>query len=327
MLNETNLSRTDLNLLVLFQAVMNAGHVGRAAQKLNLTSSAVSHGLGRLRLLFNDPLFLRTPKGVVPTERATQLAAPIADILARVSKVVSTAEPFDPAISRRTFTIGAPDAVMAVVLPPLLKALRHAAPNVDIRMRQLLPPHGSRTSENAWAPALAELDARTIDIAIAPMKDIPARFAMQSLYEEDFIVVSRTGHPYAKSPSLEKFCEMQHVLVSLTGDSHGFVDTLLAQRGVARRVALTVPNFMLALAMLAETDFIAAMPRRLVEVHAKQFGLKGTEAPMPLRSDPLRAVTSKASLNDAGVAWLFGLLRDTQPTKRLMRGQKRRTDA
>ncbi|ARP99877.1 LysR family transcriptional regulator [Pseudorhodoplanes sinuspersici] len=327
MLNETNLSRTDLNLLVLFQAVMNEGHVGRAAQKLNLTASAVSHGLGRLRLLLNDPLFLRTPKGVVPTERATQLAAPIADILARVSQVVSTAEPFDPAISRRTFTIGAPDAVMAVVLPPLLKALRFAAPHVDVRMRQLLPPHGSRTSEDAWSPALAELDARTIDIAIAPVKDIPARFVGQSLYEENFIVVSRTGHPYAKSPSLEKFCEMQHLLVSLTGDSRGFVDDLLVQRGAARRVVLTVPNFMLALAILAETDFIAAMPRRLAEIHAKQFGLTCTEAPMPLRSDPLRAVASKASLTDAGVAWLFGLLRNMLPARRPMRMQKRRTNA
>jgi DNA-binding transcriptional LysR family regulator len=119
MLNEIDLSRTDLNLLVLFQVVLEERHVGRAAERLNLTPSAVSHGLGRLRQLLNDPLFLRTPKGVVPTARATDLAGPIADVLARVRSVISTAEPFDPARSTRRFTIGAPDGTAAVFLLPL----------------------------------------------------------------------------------------------------------------------------------------------------------------------------------------------------------------
>src|SRR6185436_14718837 len=111
MLNRIDLSRADLNLLVLFEAVLEERHVGRAAERLNLSSSAVSHGLGRLRRLLNDPLFLKTPKGVVPTARATELAEPIADILARVRSVISTAAPFDPASSSRRFTIGAPDGV------------------------------------------------------------------------------------------------------------------------------------------------------------------------------------------------------------------------
>src|SRR6188474_3982581 len=97
MLNKIDLSRADLNLLALFEVVLEERHVGRAAERLRLTPSAVSHGLGRLRRMLNDPLFLRTPKGVVPTARATELAAPVADILARVRAVVSFAEPFDPA--------------------------------------------------------------------------------------------------------------------------------------------------------------------------------------------------------------------------------------
>src|SRR5919108_2458436 len=101
MLNEIDLSRTDLNLLVLFEVVLKEQHVGRAARKLNLSPSAVSHGLGRLRRLLNDPLFLRTPKGVVPTARATELAAPIADVLARIRGVMATAAPFDPSTSTR----------------------------------------------------------------------------------------------------------------------------------------------------------------------------------------------------------------------------------
>jgi DNA-binding transcriptional LysR family regulator len=139
MLHEIDLSRADLNLLVLFEAVMEARHVGRAAARLNLSPSAVSHALGRLRALLGDPLFLRTPKGVVPTERAERLAPEIADILARVRGVVASAEPFDPACSTRRFVVGAPDAVSAVLLPSLLRRLEREAPGVDLSVRQLLP--------------------------------------------------------------------------------------------------------------------------------------------------------------------------------------------
>jgi hypothetical protein len=128
MLNEIDLSRTDLNLLVLFEAVLRESHVGRAADRLSLTPSAVSHGLGRLRRLLNDPLFLKTPKGVVPTARAIALQGPVSDALARVRSIVSSAGPFDPATSTRRFTIGAPDGASAVFLPSLLADLRRSAP-------------------------------------------------------------------------------------------------------------------------------------------------------------------------------------------------------
>src|SRR5262245_45343322 len=130
MLHKTDLTRADLNLLVLFEVVLKERHVGRAAERLNLSPSAVSHGLGRLRRLLNDPLCLRTPKGVVRTARGPELAEPIADVLGRVRSVISTAEPFDPATSRRRFTLGAPDAASAVVLPPLLAKLRRTAPGI-----------------------------------------------------------------------------------------------------------------------------------------------------------------------------------------------------
>ena len=312
MLNQIDLSRADLNLLFLFEVVLDERHVGRAAERLNLSPSAVSHGLGRLRRLLNDPLFLRTPKGVVPTARATELAAPIADILARVRNVVAIAEPFDPATSTRRFTIGAPDGVSAVVLPPLLAGLQRLAPHIDISVRQLLPPQGTATFGRAWQPALDELETRTIDIAIVPLSEIPARFAEQILYEEEFVIASRADHPYAKAPTLDRFCEMRHLLVSLTGDAHGFVDDALAKRGLARRIALTVPNFMMALAIIAETDLIAALPKQFVARHAARFGVVGTKAPLSPRLDQIRAVASKSAMMDAGVAWLFGVLRDTQ---------------
>src|SRR5215213_6747848 len=305
MLNETDLSRTDLNLLVLFQTVLEERHVGRAAERLNLTLSAVSHGLGRLRRLLNDPLFLRTPKGVVPTARATDLAGPIADVLARVRSVISTAEPFDPARSTRRFTIGAPDGVSAVFLPLLLAELRQSAPDINISVRQLLPPPGERSPERAWRSAFAELEARAMDIAIIPTDHIPARFDQRCVYEEDFVVAMRAGHSFADNPTLERYCEMQHLVVSHGGDPYGIVDDVLAQQGRSRRVALTVPNFMFALAVLAETDLISALPRRFVAMHAARFGVLGLDAPLPLVNSRLNAVAPKVAMMDAGLAWLF----------------------
>jgi DNA-binding transcriptional LysR family regulator len=313
MLNETDLSRVDLNLLVLFETVFEQRHVARAAERLNLSPSAISHGLGRLRRLLNDPLFLRTPKGVVPTARAMELAEPVADILARIRSVVALAGPFDAATSRRCFRIGAPDAVSAVILPGLLSLIAGAAPGIDLRVRHLLPPAGAKTLERAWGPALAELETRALDIAILPVHDLPARFVGRTLHEEDFVIAMRAGHPFGEMPTLDRFCEMQHLVVSLSGDAHGFVDDALARRGRSRRVTLTVPNFMMALPVIAETDLLAALPRQLVARHGARFGLRSVEAPLPLRRDPIRAVATQAALMDAGVAWLYAMLQRIHP--------------
>lgn len=324
MLNETDLSRADLNLLVLFDIVFEERHVGRAAGRLRLSPSAISHGLGRLRRLFGDPLFLRTPKGVVPTARAMELAAPISDILAGARRVVSTAAPFDAFTSRRRFTIGAPDGVSAVFLAPLLVKLSSKAPGVDISVRQLLPAPGETAPERAWTFAFGDLEARAMDIAVIPSDDIPVRFHQRTLYEEDFVIAMRAGHPFACDPSLARFCDMQHLVVSLTGDPQGFVDLHLKQQGLSRRIALTVPNFSFALAVLAETDLISALPRRLVAMHARRFGINYVDAPLPLPRFRLNAVASKAALMDAGMNWLFGVL-VVPPNQKHRPPRKRRT--
>lgn len=307
MLNEIDLSRADLNLLCLFEVVLAERHIGRAAEKLNLTPSAVSHGLGRLRRLLHDPLFLRTPKGVVPTARAIELSASIADILARVRGVLSIAEPFAAVRSTRRFTIGAPDGVSAVILDPLLAKLRKQAPRIDVSLRQLLPAQGETSPERVWRMALADLESRSLDVAIIPSDVIPTRFARRCVYEERFVVAARKGHPFAKNPTLESYCQMQHLVVSQSGDPHGFVDELLAKEGRSRRIGLTVPNFMLALAVLAESDFVGALPERFVSLHAKRFGILSLDMPLRLAPYRLNAVTSKAAMMDAGVAWMFDL--------------------
>jgi DNA-binding transcriptional LysR family regulator len=301
-------------------------HVGRSAERLNLTASAVSHGLKRLRALLGDPLFLRTPRGVVPTDRANELAPAIADVLARIRSVLASAEPFDPARSTRRFLIAAPDGVAAVFLPPLLAALARAAPGIDIGINQLLPREGEMSPDLAWNEALAALDQRATDIAVIPHHRFPARFLSRPLFGEDFVVALRDGHPYAADPSLENYCAQKHLVVSHTADPHGFVDTALAARGLSRRVALTVPNFMLALATLADTDLVSALPRTFVATHAGRFGVIGTEPPFPLFHSALNIVIPHVAMMDAGLAWLVETLSGTAaalPPSRPVRSRRR----
>lgn len=307
MLNEIDLSRIDLNLLVLFEVVMAERHVGRSAARLHLSASAISHGLARLRHVLHDPLFLKHPKGVVPTDRALDVSAPIADILARVRSVVASAEGFDPRSSARRFTIGAPDAVFPIVLPPLLAALGKAAPKVDLRMRTLLPQ-----------VALASLDAREVDVLVEPLVDIPPRFAATQLYEEEFAIAMRKGHPLGPKPTLAQYCAASHVLVSTTGDPHGNVDAELEALGRARRVAATVPTFMSALALVADTDLLAAVPRR-AGAFAARLGIVLVSPPPPLAAlgrSSISVITTKAALADAGVAWLFRTIVGCMPSSR-----------
>jgi DNA-binding transcriptional LysR family regulator len=320
MLNEIDLSRTDLNLLVVFEAVMRERHVGRAAEALNLTASAVSHGLKRLRLLLDDPLFLKTPRGVVPTQRAEDLAPGIADVLARVRNIIASSEPFDPAGSNRRFLIGAPDGISSVLLPPLLAELARQSPGVDIGLRQLLPKEGEATLALAWRDSLLALEGRAMDVAILPLHEVPARFLSVDLFSEDFVIAARRDHPYLRRPGLEHYRAQQHLVVSHAGDPRGFIDVMLESQGLSRRVALTVPNFMFALAALAETDLIAALPRRFVEMHGSRFGVRSVPPPVDLTPYAISLIVPHVAMMDAGIAWLvetIGTLSPRAGTRRL----------
>ena len=101
-----------------------------------------------------------------------------------------------------------------------------------------------------------------MDIAIVPSDDIPSRFEKRCVYDEEFVIAMRDRHPFADDPSLARYCEMQHLVVSESGDPYGFIDELLAKQGLSRRIAMTVQNFMFALAVIAESDFISVLPRR-----------------------------------------------------------------
>ena len=147
-----------------------------------------------------------------------------------------------------------------------------------------------------------------MDIAIIPFDDIPARFHRRTLYEEDFVVAMRARHPFGKAPTLDRYCEMQHLVVSHGGDAHGFVDRVLEKQGRSRRIALTVPNFMFALAVIAETDLVSALPRDSPPCTRRVSG--SCRWKRLCRSDRFRLNGGRPEGgNDGpGLAWFFNVL-------------------
>jgi DNA-binding transcriptional LysR family regulator len=134
------------------------------------------------------------------------------------------------------------------------------------------------------------------------------RFHKRTLYQEDFVIAARAGHPFRKTARLRNYCDMQHLVVSHTGDAYGFVDIELARQGLSRRVALTVPNFAFALGVLAESDLVSALPRRFVELHGARFGIVAIKAPLALPRFAINLVLPKVALMDAGLAWLVTVI-------------------
>jgi DNA-binding transcriptional LysR family regulator len=234
--------------------------------------------LGRLRRLLNDPLFLRTPKGVVPTARATELAEPVADILARVRRIVSTAEPFDPAKSTRRFILGAPDAISAVLLPPLLADLRRTAPGIDIGVRQVEPQRATASPPRGTRRARLRRCGRSV-------RRYPARFAAHHR-RRGFRGRDAPRPSVAAAPTLERYCEMPHLVTSQTGTTHAYVDRSLPATG-SPAGRPDGSELHAGAGLVAETDFVVAMPKTFVATHGPRFGVTSVEAPVPLiGSDP-----------------------------------------
>lgn len=294
-MNEINISRIDLNLLVVFDAVFKARSVTNAAGVLNLTPSAVSHGLNRLRLLMDDPLFARVPKGVVPTEMAIRIAPDVRQFLSDAEFIFSRRRRFDPRTSSREFVIGVTDAIASVIMPRLLNYLMQYAPDVRLNIRPL-----------QYDTLEAQLDQREMDIALSHEAPNATRFETIGLYQERFSVITRRDHPFATERTLTAYCSHSHVLVSPKGDAIGFVDSELERLGKSRRISAVVPNFFLALAILRSTDLIATLPDTLAAEYVDDLGLVRVPAPLPLQEFSIQAVVPKIMLADEAVKWLVG---------------------
>lgn len=251
-----DLRRLDLNLLVLFDAVMQERNVTRAAQRLFLTQSAVSNAMARLRLQLGDELFLRGAGKLRPTPRALELAPVVHGLLDELKRTLDPPR-FDPATARQAFTIATSDYFTAVVAPALFRLIDREAPGVDVR----IIPTGGRTFEL--------LDEGGADVACTAWTDPAERYGAELLLEEDYVCVVRRGHPFAsKPPSVAQYAKAKHVLVTPRGDARGFIDEQLAERGLTRRVVMTVNHFAAAPMIVAGGDAVLTVPSLIATLYA-----------------------------------------------------------
>jgi len=293
-MNQIDLRRADLNLLVVFEALLAERHVGRAAIRLALTQSATSHALGRLRNLFKDPLFVRHPKGVEPTAHALALAPAVADILNRVQSLVASPT-FNPNVSCN-FTIATIDLTLPTIIVPLIEHLRRVAPAINIRIVPLVREY-----------VAAAFDRQEIDIAILNFPNPPKRLVRFPVLKDRYVGIARRNHPLLKRKSLtpKAYADLPHLLFSPRGDPKGIVDQPLAQLGgLTRRVVMTIPHVSAVPSIVASTDLVAVIAERLARLYARQHGLVLFELPIKLPDFTISVLTSIARKSDPALKWL-----------------------
>jgi DNA-binding transcriptional LysR family regulator len=271
-IDHINLSRIDLNLLVALDALLTEHSVTRAAARVGLGQSAMSHNLGRLRALFGDELLTRGADGMRPTPRALALADPVRVTLAQIQAAVLQREAFDPSTAERTFRIGLADSIEVAVIPGLLTRLRNVAPSVSLRLRSI-----NRLG------ILEDLDTGTLDLGIGVFDLGQIHHKRRALYPDSFLCLFNPALLNFPVPvSLEDYLSVPHVLTSLTEDAHGAVDEALAKLKLKRRIVLTTPGFLAVPFVVRRAPVITTMPSRLARYFADAFGLATSPAPIEL---------------------------------------------
>lgn len=307
----------DLNLLRIFDALATEGNATRAARRVGLSQPAFSHALKRLRHMLGDPLFVRVPRGMAPTPRATELAPLVRDVLERADRL---AQPrgFEPATCAHTFRIATTDYFEHVAFPRLALELQRLAPQATIVSR---PTDGD-------LPKAALYDG-SLHLAIAGFfGELPEGFFQQRLFDETFTCVVREGHPVVKKRlSLAQYTKLSHVLISPGGDLHGVVDERLAALGRERHVAVGASSFLSPASIVAESDLILTAPRRLAKAYQRALPLRLVEPPLELPGFTVLQVWHERQHADPAHRWLRQLVarvcHEGEPSRRTPRYRKR----
>lgn len=299
-IDDTHVRRLDLTLLIVFDALLQSGKMSTVGRDLGMTQSAVSHAVGRLRRIFDDPLFVRKGAGVVPTARARQLGGPIGEALAAVRGAVRLGRGFDLATTGRNFSVAALDSVIGAIAPPLIRAIGETAPRCRVLFRTL-----GRTETEAGVLA------GTIDVAVGVFPAPPDPLTTTAVVHEDYLVTARRDHPrIGATLDLDTYCGLHHILVSPSGDARGSVDGVLERLGRQRRVIGVVPQFVSAFMVVATSDAVVTAPSKVALKLARAFGLATHPLPMPVPGFELAILRHRASLSDPAIDWLVGRIED-----------------
>lgn len=287
----------DLDQLRVFDHLHRERHLTRAARQVGLSQPAMSRALGRLREAFGDPLFVRTPRGMLPTPRAEQLAPEIRDLLQRASALVRPPD-LDLATLDRAFVIGSVDFLEADLIPRLAALLAREAPRASITSRPL---------DGGASEALA---SGRFDLAIGVRPTLPADAMTTHLFDDDFVCAVRGDHPTVKrSLSLARFVALSHVLIAPRGEPGSPVDAALSQQGLSRRIAVRTHTFLSAPLIVAQTDLVLTGPRRVLVPMAEPYRLRLFPPPVTLRSFAVHQAWHARVHQDPTHAWFRGAVK------------------
>lgn len=290
-MNRNELRKADINLMVVFEALMQERNLTRAAEKLFLAQPTVSAALARLRTMFNDPLLIRVGNRMEPSARVEEVIKHLTPALDAMSVALSLAHDFDPATSKMTFRIGLSDDVESGLLPPLLRALRVEAPHIVIVVQHV----------DYWRiPDL--LASGEVTVGISQTKGLPANAKRKVLRTMQARVLR--ADPSQTPLSLDEFCARPHVQISPTANVHGVVDDWLKEINRTRKVVLSVPQFSSLPSILANTDLLACCPDYAAQALTGWGNL--TAEPLPFETAPLELAMVWLSTTDSDPAerWL-----------------------
>ncbi len=294
------LSDIDLNQLVLFQQLMVERRVSKVAETLGLTQPAVSNTLAKLRRQFGDDLFVRTPKGMMPTPFAEQLAEPIGYALGMIHSGLNQQSRFDPASVKRSVTVGMTDIGEIVFLPQLVERLRLQAPGVSLS-----------TVRTTATNLREDMEAGKVDLAVGPLPQLKAGFFQRRLFRQRYVCLFRQGHALdRKRLTLADFKAAEHLIIVSAGTGHGKVDDLIRRAGVERTVRLTVPHFVSVGHILKRSDMVATVTERLAESLAEPFGLSFRPHPVALPEVAINVFWHAKVHRSPAHQWLRGVLFD-----------------
>jgi DNA-binding transcriptional LysR family regulator len=296
--NVVDLSRVNLNLLVALDALLTDASVTRAAARLGVTQSALSHTLRQLREVFDDMLLVRGRGGMVLTPRAQQLAAPIHRGLVALQRALRDEHVFEPRTATHRFTLATRDYFAAVLLPRLMELLGQEAPGVDLELR---PLDERRTPE--------QLESGEVDLAVTTFLDEVPALRQQKLFQEEFACLVRKRHPEVRDAlDLKQYLRLSHALISPRGEGEGVVDRALAKLGHARRIALRLPFFLAAPLAIARSNLVLTAPRRMVEGLALGGELQILKPPIALTGFNVVQIWHERYDDDPPHRWLRSIM-------------------
>ena len=293
-----NLRGLDLNLLVILQALLDEAHVSRAARRVGLSQSAMSNALDRCRDMLGDPLLERAGPAMRLTPRAETLRGPLATILADIEDLVDRTDARLHEV-RRAIHIVAADILAAALVRSLHAAVAKEAPGIDLSF------HGW----SGGTAALTQVEKGTVDVAVSVLPPVdPRHFVSEVVREEHYLLAMRAGHPLAADAVVTGWLDYPHVVVSAEGATHTGTDAQLAAAGLARRVGLTVPSFLLVPDLLRESDMLALLPS-LCLTDERAAGLAIRPLPLPVSGFRLEMVRHRRNERDVAVNFVAGEIR------------------